>query len=158
MAWRLGEILIQKKWISWEQLEEALEEQEKTKELLGEILVRKKFLPKLLLFTALAQQHRMRFVDLHSIHINPQAVQWIPRSVAQKYSLLPIDRRGEVLFLGISTPRRIWPEGEIKAMAKVKEIRTVLCLPEEIQQMIEEQYGSDKGMESGMESGGIPQS
>ena len=141
MAWRIGEILIQDKLITWEQLKEALEEQERTKEFIGEILVRKKFIPKLLLYGALAKQHHMRFVELKHIRINPKAVELIPRSIAQKYSLLPIDVRDEVLFLGISTPLRIWPEVELKQMAKVREIRTVLCLPEEVNQMIQEQYG-----------------
>ena len=41
MNWRIGELLVRKKLISWEQLEEALDEQQRTHELIGEILVKK---------------------------------------------------------------------------------------------------------------------
>ncbi len=140
MTWRIGEILIQEKLINWDQLSESLEEQEKTKEFIGEILVRKGFISKSLLYGALAKQHRMRFVDLDRIHINPKAVELIPRSIAQKYSLFPIDLQREVLFLGVASPLKIWPEVELKQMTKVRQIEVVLCLPEQIRGLIDAHY------------------
>ena len=52
----LGEILIQRGLISQKQLQEALEEQKKTKELTGEILVRKGYVLRLFFYQALAEQ------------------------------------------------------------------------------------------------------
>ncbi|MCM8776563.1 MAG: type II secretion system protein GspE, partial [Candidatus Omnitrophica bacterium] len=80
MTWRIGEILIQKKLITWEQLSEVLVEQKKTKELTGEILVRKGFISYPLLYKALAEQRGIPFVDLGRVKINPKAVESIPRS------------------------------------------------------------------------------
>lgn len=142
MAWRIGEILIQEKLINWDQLSQSLEEQEKTKEFIGEILVRKGFISKPLLYGALAKQHQMRYVDLDRIHLNPKAVELIPRSIAQKYSLFPIDIQRDVLFLGVASPLKIWPEAELKQMAKVRQIQAVLCLPEQIRRLIHEHYPS----------------
>ena len=43
-AWRLGEILIQQGWISWEQLEEALTFQKNPESMVGKVLMKKGFL------------------------------------------------------------------------------------------------------------------
>lgn len=144
MASRIGEILTQKKWISPQELEAALEEQKSTKEHVGEILVRKKILPQRLLYKALAEQHRIRFVDLRHIKINPKAVELIPRPLAEKYALMPIEISGSSLTVGISNPLNVLPEGELKNLTSMKEIRTVLCLPEAVQQIIQEYYKPSK--------------
>ena len=145
MQWRIGEILIQKKLIDWEQLEEALLEQGEAHCLVGEILVRKRFISKTLLYGALAKQYDMQYVDPERIHINPKTIECIPRSIAQKYSLLPIDICDNVLFMGLSDPKRKWPKTELKELTKVQDIKTVLCLPEAIARMIDKLYASEKG-------------
>ena len=140
MTWHIGEILIQKKLISWEQLEDALAEQRKTKEFTGEILVRKHYISELLLYKALADQHKIRYVALKHTHINPKAVAAIPKSIAEKYTLMPIDIMQNTLTVGIGNPLNIWPESELKELTGFHEIRTVLCLPEDIRQTIKENY------------------
>lgn len=140
MFWRIGEILVQKKLISWEQLEEALAEQRRTKEFTGEILIRKGYIPAAFLYKALAEQYEMRFVDLKKTVINPKAVELIPRSICEKYGIFPIERGAESLIIGISNPLNTWPEMEIKQLTKIEKIDTVLCLPAHIQQAIEDHY------------------
>ena len=141
MTWRIGEILIQKKLITWDQLSDALEEQKRTKELTGEILVRKGYISRPLLYKALAEQHEVRFVDLKRTKINPKAVEKIPGSIAQKYKLMPIEMVNGELILGISNPMLVWPEAEIKQITQVAGIRTVLCLPEDVDEAIVRTYG-----------------
>lgn len=140
MFWRIGEILVQKKLISWEQLEEVLAEQKRTKEFTGEILVRKGYIPAIFLYKALAEQYEMRFVDLKRTFINPKAVALIPRSICEKYQLIPVEVSQERLIIGISNPLNTWPEVEVKQLTKMDKIETVLCLPLQIQQAIEENY------------------
>ena len=144
MAWRIGEMLVQKKLITWEQLEQALEEQKKTKEFTGEVLVRLGFISQTLLYKTLAEQYKLRFVDLKRVKVNPKAIELIPRSVAHKYSIIPIEARQDVLLIGISNPLNVWPELELKQLTKIADIRTVLCLPSDIRQAIEEYYGSEE--------------
>ena len=89
MSWHIGEILIQKKLISWEQLQDALSEQRVTKEFTGQILVRKRYVSELLLDKALAEQHKIRHVPLKHTKINPKAVAGVPKSIAEKYNIIP---------------------------------------------------------------------
>ena len=141
MPWRIGEILIQKKLIDWDQLQAALADQEKSKKLTGEILIEKQVLSKVLLFGALAQQYDMQFIDPEKVQNNPKAADCIPRSIAEKYRLLPLDIRDEVLYLGIADPRQSWPEEELDQLMGVRKIKTVLCLPEAIQSSLQVLYG-----------------
>lgn len=140
MAWHIGEILIQKKLISWEQLQDALNEQRKTKEFTGQILVRKRYISELLLYKALAEQHQIRYVPLQHTKINPKAVAAVPKSVAEKYNVIPIEIIRDELVIALGSPLNIWPEAELKGLTGFTKIRAVLCLPEEIKQAIQENY------------------
>ena len=144
--WRIGEILIQKKWIDWKQLEEALNEQKKTSEPVGEVLVRKQHIPKFLLFKALAERHAMPFVDLFHVFIDPHTVERVPKSVAVKYGFMPIEIQDGAMVVGIGDPRAVLPGSEIAAMAKVSGIKTVLCTPDAVTVAIDQNYGGGTGV------------
>lgn len=139
--WHIGEILIQKKLIDWRQLEDALGEQKRTKEFVGEVLVRKQYVPRFLLYKALAERHAIPFVDLTHVFIDPQVIQRIPKSIAVKYGVIPIEIQDSTLVLGIKDPLLALPEEEIAGLAKVSHIKTVLCTPDAVTTAIEEHYG-----------------
>jgi len=139
--WHIGEILIQKKLIDWKQLEDALSEQKRTHEFVGEVLVRKQCIPKYLLFKALAERHTMPFVDLSHVFIDPRVVERVPKSVAAKYRFVPIEMQAEVMVVGVGDPCAVLPEAEIAELAKVSEIKTVLCTPEAVALAISQNYG-----------------
>lgn len=140
--WHIGEILIQKRLIDWKQLEDALAEQKRTHEFVGEVLVRKQYVPKFLLFKSLAERHAMPFVDLSHVFIDPRAVERVPRSVAVKYGFVPIEVQGGTLVVGVGDPQAVLPRLEIAELAKVAEIKTVLCTPDAVNIAIDENYGA----------------
>ena len=140
MGWRIGEILVQKKLITWDQLNTILEEQKDSKKLLGEILVEQKLVSIFFLYQALAEQYSLRFVDLDRTHINPKALEMVPREIAERYHLIPIEIRTGKLILGISNPLNIWPESEIKQLTGITDMQTVLCLPDQIEKTATEEY------------------
>lgn len=139
--WHIGEILIQKKLIDWLQLEDALNEQKRTREFVGEVLVRKQYVPRFLLFKALAERHAIPFVDLSRIFIDPRWIRLIPKSISLKYGIVPIESQNGTLIVGIKDPMAALPEKEIAELAKVSQIKTVLCTPEAIATAIDEHYG-----------------
>ncbi|MDD5225596.1 MAG: hypothetical protein PHV97_00235 [Candidatus Omnitrophica bacterium] len=142
--WHIGEILIQKRLIDWKQLEEALGEQKRTHEFVGEVLVRKKYVPKFLFYKALAERHTMPFVDLSHVFIDPHAVERVPRSVALKYGFVPIEIQNGVLVVGIGDPRAVLPIAEIAELARVSEIKMVLCTPDAVTGAISQHYNGPK--------------
>ncbi|MFH0985119.1 MAG: hypothetical protein V1882_06240 [Candidatus Omnitrophota bacterium] len=138
--WHIGEVLIQKKLIDWEQLDDALSEQKRTQEFVGEVLVRKRCIPKFLLFKALAERHAMPFVDLTHVFIDPLAVERVPKSVAVKYGFIPIEMQNGTLVVGIGDPRAALPDAEISGLAGVSRISSVLCTPEAVTAAIGQYY------------------
>lgn len=142
--WHIGEILIQKKLIDWKQLEDALTEQKRTHEFVGEVLVRKQYIPRFLLFKALAERHSIPFVDLSHIFIDPGAVDKVPESVARKYGIMPIEVQGNTLVIGINDPVAVIPFEEVAALARVGEVKTVLCTPEAVEKAIAAHYGESR--------------
>ena len=138
--WHIGEILIRKKLIDWEQLEDALNEQKRTHEFVGEVLTRKQYVPKFLLFKALAERHAMPFVDLSCVFIDPRAIERVPKSVAVKYGFVPIEIQRDVLVIGTGDPCTVLPEAEIAALAKVSNIKAVLCTPDAVAIAIGQHY------------------
>ncbi len=144
--WHIGEILIRKKLIDWDQLEDALNEQRRTHEFVGEVLIRKNYVPRFLLFKALAERHAIPFVDLQHVFIDPRAVERVPRSVAVKYGFVPIEMQDHTLVVGISDPRAALPDAEIAELARVSRIKTVLCTPDAVAIAIGQNYG---GVETG---------
>jgi type IV pilus assembly protein PilB len=139
--WHIGEILIQKKLIDWKQLEDALNEQKRTHEFVGEVLIRKHYIPKFLFFKALAERHAMPFADLAHVFIDPRAVERVPRSVAVKYGFVPIEMQDGTLVVGISDPCAALPHVEIAELARVSEVKTVLCTPDAVAIAIGQHYG-----------------
>lgn len=141
MGWRIGELLVQKKWITWNQLEESLQDQKENRKLLGELLVDKNLVPRFYVYQALGEQNRIRFVDLPRTRINPRAVDLLPMDFALKHTLIPIEICAGALTIGISSAINSWPEAEVKQLTGMAAVQTVLCLPEHIRKAITEEYG-----------------
>lgn len=141
MTWRIGEILVQRKLISWEELNQGLEEQRKTGEFIGEVLVRRGRISKHLLYQSLAEQFGLRYVDLKRTKINVQALRLLPQSIAQKYELIPIEFFDGKLIVAVSNPLKNWPEEEISRLTKASVVEKVLCLPDELKAAIQNLYG-----------------
>ena len=140
MQWRIGEVLVREKLISWAQLEEALDEQCRTKELTGMILIRKGFISRGLLYRCLAKQSRMRFVDLERTHVNPEALAKVPASMARRCGILPVEICDGLLTIAVPGPFHVWPDGELKEAAGVSEVCAVLVLPDDIERAMTQYY------------------
>ncbi len=141
--WRIGEILVQKKLINWEQLQQTLEEQKISGKFTGDILIEKGFISRSLFYKSLAEQYGLRYVDLARTRINPKAVELVARSIAQKFQIMPIEISANTLIIGISNPLTVWPQQEVKQLAKIEKIQTVLCTPSDIEEAIKSYYGAE---------------
>ena len=139
-VWRIGELLIQKRLISWEQLDEVLNEQEQTKESTGELLVKKGYVSRNVLFRTLAEQGKLRFVELARTRINPEDDTRVPGDFARRYKIVPVEFREGALTVAVPHPFHLWPQEEIQNKHDVDSVRKVLCMPEEIEKTLDELY------------------
>jgi type IV pilus assembly protein PilB len=86
----LGSLLVRDGLVEMEQVEEALAEHEKTDRRLGEILVERGWISERSLAQALAEQHSLEFLDLGDREPDDKAVALLPEKFARRYDALPI--------------------------------------------------------------------
>lgn len=100
----LGEILIQKKLITPEQLEEALEIQRETKAFLGAILVERRFIRESELLKALSEQFKIPVVNLKDYYIDWEAAMKFSSTVVCEYRCLPVRADDKSITVAITNP------------------------------------------------------
>jgi len=140
--WRVGELLVKKNILSWEQLEAALKKQEQLGMPLGEILVSSGLIASKMFYQVLAEKIGLQFVTISDIHIDRQLAVRVPESIARKYCLLPIDRSFNKLILAYSFPEIEIPELEILSWTGCERLEKVLADPAELREAICRVYTS----------------
>jgi type IV pilus assembly protein PilB len=101
---QLGELLIERKVISLEQLEKALSIQKEKGGLLGEILVDLGFAKEEDIAQALTAQYGFPYLPLDNYEISPEVIKLIPSRLARHYLLVPVDKIGNNITIAISNP------------------------------------------------------
>jgi len=101
---QLGELLIERKVISLEQLEKALSIQKEKGGLLGEVLVDLGFAKEEDIAQALTAQYGFPYLPLDNYEISPEVIKLIPSRLARHYLLVPVDKIGNNITIAISNP------------------------------------------------------
>ena len=114
---KLGEILIGKRLISFEQLEQALDEQKNSPKSLGEILIDKGYVTEADLMDGLARQYNLPYVRLSSYEINPEVVSKVPLDALKKYCVFPIDIDNNMLVVATANPEDFIAESDLKFLS-----------------------------------------
>jgi general secretion pathway protein E len=135
----LGQMLVEAKMISEEQLRHVMEVQFKEGGRIERVLLQERLITpqQLAFFTSL--QLQVPFVNLKKEEIRPNAVALIPEMVARKYAVIPIDVTDGTLVIAMEDPRDIQAMEELAALTR-KRIEPVLSTSQDIQEMIDITY------------------
>lgn len=104
---RIGQILIDKRLISPEDLEEALRIQQDTGARLGQVLTSNGRINRLALSQALAEQAGLRHINLRAEPADPDIVKRLDPAVAREEGVLPVRIAEDTLIVAITDPTRI---------------------------------------------------
>ena len=139
LAKDVGQMLVEAKLITEEQLNQVKELQVKNGSKIERILLQERLITpqQLAFFTSL--QLRVPFVNLRREGVRPNAVALIPEAIARKYSVIPIDVTDGTLVLAMEDPRDIRTIEELAALTR-KRIEPVLSTYQDIQEMIDLTY------------------
>ena len=99
---RLGELLLQEGVITQEQLDESIEEQQKTGELIGDILVRRGFATESDVARTISTQFSFPYISVMHYYISPEMVGIFPLESLEKNLFVPIDQFGDVLNIVVA--------------------------------------------------------
>lgn len=103
----LGDRLISKGLISNKQLQIALIQQRVTGAILGETLISLGFLTSQEFAQTIAEQFGKQYLDLRTFSISDEALQLVPKEIAQKCEYIPLEINGGVLSIGVMNPSNI---------------------------------------------------
>jgi general secretion pathway protein E len=137
----LGEMLIEQHLISVEQLDNALELQQREGGKLSEILVKQGLVKAEELAVVLSVQLNVPLIDLKRHMIQPNALRLIPEDMARKHTLIPLDVVGDSLVVVMADPEDIHTIEDIKARAKMR-VEVALGIPSDIERAINLNYRS----------------
>ena len=116
---QLGELLLENKIITKEQLEEALRVQKEKGGLVGQILVALKYTTEVAIAQALTAQYGFPYLPLTNYDIDTVAVKIIPEHVAKQFELIAVDRVGNILTLVMSNPLNFQAVEDVEMLTKL---------------------------------------
>ncbi|HRF31629.1 MAG TPA: ATPase, T2SS/T4P/T4SS family, partial [Azonexus sp.] len=142
----LGQILISEGILSEDQLRIALLEQMKCNQPIGKLLVSLGFVTEATLRQALSESLGKQSIDLRNAVVDPQALKLVPRELAKRHHLLPLDYdiQNRRLALAISDVNDIVGLDRVRAqLEEGTEIDTLLAGESEIDHAIDQYYGHE---------------
>ena len=141
MAKHIGDILVEKKLITPEDLQRALAEQEKTGEFLGSTLLKMGCISEAQLLKALSEQLNVAFVDLDQTPIDPAVIKRVPARLVEHYKVMPIRWERDVLTIALSNLHRYTWVLEDIGLHLGCEVRAVLACRDQVTEAIRKYYG-----------------
>jgi general secretion pathway protein E/type IV pilus assembly protein PilB len=139
----LGERLIAAGLIGEDQLQIALKEQSRSDEPLGRILVRLGLISEGVLRDTLGESLGHEAIDLSKAIPDPDALKMVPKNIARRYSILPInfDKNEKVLTLAMSDTQNVVAIDQVAAtLGNGIGISTLVAGEAEIEAAIEQFY------------------
>ncbi len=143
---RLGDLLLDARLITQEQLDRAITEQRQTGELLGAALVRLGAVTEDTLLHLLEQQLHLPLVDLDAISVDEEVLAFIKEDMARKYNALPLAIEGRsTLIVAMADPLNVSALEDLRFHCGMF-IQPVLARPSAIVEAIERYYHIDSSV------------
>ncbi|MBW8897671.1 MAG: Flp pilus assembly complex ATPase component TadA [Massilia sp.] len=136
---RLGEILVQQKLLTEDQLNQALADQKRTGRKLGRVFVENSFVTEEQISGALARQLGIPYLNLKFYNINQDVVRLLPETQARRFRALVLEDRPETVLVGVSDPTDLFAYDEIARLLK-KGVELAVVNETEVLQAIDRIY------------------
>jgi len=140
---RIGQILVDLGFITDDQLEMLLEEQDQRPgELLGKIAEDMGLVTEEQLCQALAEQMHMQVVNLADLELDEAVVTTISESMAQLYRVVPVMKEGNTLTLATCDPQNLSIQDELRNFLGY-EVRLVVAAERDVIRALDRYYASE---------------
>jgi len=142
----LGEMLVEQKLITGEQLENALQLQQTQGRRLDDILVDQGLVKAEGLAQVLSIQMNVPLIDLKRHMVQPDALRLIPEEIARRHTLIPLNVIGDSLVVVMANPEDIDTIKDLKAQSGMR-VEVALGIPADIEWAIDLNYRSGDRIE-----------
>ena len=144
---RIGEILVRESIISTTQLRQAQEDQRGSGKRLAYSLAKLGILGEKELTDFLAKQYGVPSISLSEFEIDPEVIDLIPKEVASKHTVLPVQRAGSTLIVAMSDPSNIYAIDDLKFLTGLN-IEPVVTTDAAIEDAIARYYEQPEQLDS----------
>ena len=135
----LGEVLLSKKFVTKEQLSEALKESLEQKQKVGNILVKKGYITEEQLLECLSVSLGVEYYKLEDVDVSRDVLDLIQEKTARKYLTVPLEMKEDGLLVAMADPANVVYKDDIARLVN-KKIYVVLSSEKEILSFIEKFY------------------
>jgi type IV pilus assembly protein PilB len=138
---RLGELLVRQNLISVAQLRKAQDAQTKDGGRLGYHLIKTGAIEEQKLTDFLSKQYGVPAINLKDFEIDAEIIKLVPKEVAEKHLVIPVNRAGPSLIVAMSDPSNIFAVDDLKFLTGYN-IETVVASEVAIKEAIEHYYAA----------------
>jgi type IV pilus assembly protein PilB len=139
---RLGDILIAKGMITSAQIEEGLKLQKETDSKLGNIIVDKGWVSEQDILKALSEQLSIPYIKLRAGLYDPDVIALLDKSIAVRLKVLPLYKIRGQIFLATADAQAVHSFNEVEERLSCR-VKPVLSRREDILKIIEEAYSNN---------------
>lgn len=115
---RLGDVLLQQRLISQEQLQQTLDLQRKTGKKMGRLLIESGVITEEGLANGLARQLRIPYVNLKTFPFRAELVKLLPESAARRFRALVLEDKDNRLLVAFADPLDLFAFDEVSRLTK----------------------------------------
>ena len=141
---RLGELLVREDMISLAQLQRAQDEQRRTGGRVGYHLTKLGFIEEQDLTEFLSGQYGVPVIDLGEFEIDEDVLRLIPKEVAEKHCVCPVNRAESSLIVAMSDPSNIFAIDDLKFLTGYN-IEVVVASESAIRETLGRYYNEGEG-------------
>ncbi len=146
MSARIGELLVRENLISNQQLQKAQEESKKTGGRLGYNLTKLGYIKESDLTAFLSKQYGVPSINLEDFEIEQDVINLVPKDVAEKHQVIPVNRSGSNLIVAMADPSNIYAIDDLKFLTNYN-IEVVVASEAAIKGAIERYYDEGERFE-----------
>lgn len=139
MSARIGELLVRSNLISSQQLQKAQEETRKNGKRLGFNLTKLGYIKEEDLAEFLSKQYGVPSINLDDFDIEQTIIDLVPKDVAEKHQVIPVNKSGASLIVAMSDPSNIYVIDDLKFLTGYN-IEVVVASETAIRDAIEKYY------------------
>jgi type II secretory ATPase GspE/PulE/Tfp pilus assembly ATPase PilB-like protein len=142
----VGDLLVEEKLITREQLNSALAIQQKNGGLLNDILLNQNMIKAEDLAAMLSVQLNVPYIDLQRHKVQPQALRYISESFARKNTLIPLDIVNNSIVVVMADPQDLLTIRDIQTQTKMQ-VELAIGVASDIRKAIDLNYRSSAEIE-----------
>ncbi len=139
---KIGELLIEKGFITENELDFGLDMQKQTHEKLGEVFINNQIITAEELAQTLGVQLGVDFVDLTRLSVPEELSEIVRRNIAKQNRLVPVKKDQDTLYVAMEDPLNYFALDEVRKATNMR-VTAMIATPSAIERTINTLYGNE---------------